>query len=187
MAARHCASFSRLAYGERVGRRHQRQMGAMNLGLLCQGRRRAAPIIEALDDKFPELTWVLDEAVNCRNHYVHGTLGKVDYAANFQDSAGFFTKSLEFVFAASDWIEAGWDIKAWAARSSSLTHPFFEYKPGGSQGFIWKDLERSPSQRQHDAGRNGEGEPGDHGVQNSDARTPAASPRLGHPAGSAVV
>ncbi|RWE79587.1 MAG: hypothetical protein EOS42_01055 [Mesorhizobium sp.] len=91
-------------------------------------RWRAAPIIEALGGEFPDLNWVLDEAVNCRNHYVHGTPSKVNYAANFQDSAGFFTKSLEFVFAVSDLIEAGWDIKAWAARSSSLTHPFFEYK-----------------------------------------------------------
>nr|WP_246682863.1 HEPN domain-containing protein [Mesorhizobium sp. B2-8-3] len=91
-------------------------------------RWRAAPIIEALGGKFPDLNWVLDEAVNCRNHYVHGTPSKVNYAANFQDSAGFFTKSLEFVFAVSDLIEAGWDVKAWAARSSSLTHPFFEYK-----------------------------------------------------------
>ncbi|ESY72773.1 hypothetical protein X743_14430 [Mesorhizobium sp. LNHC252B00] len=92
-------------------------------------RWRAAPIVAAVGDKFPDLIWVLDEAVNCRNHYVHGTTpAKVDYAANFRDLAGFFTKSLEFVFAASDLVEAGWDIKAWASRSSTLSHPFYEYK-----------------------------------------------------------
>ncbi|RWC39575.1 MAG: hypothetical protein EOS55_28975 [Mesorhizobium sp.] len=93
-------------------------------------RWRAAPIIAEIGDKFPDLNWVLDEAVNCRNHYVHGTEGKVDYAANFLDTAGFFTKTLEFVFATSDLVEAGWDIKGWASRSSSLSHPFYEFKYG---------------------------------------------------------
>ncbi|MGX8010775.1 ApeA N-terminal domain 1-containing protein [Mesorhizobium sp. ORM8.1] len=93
-------------------------------------RHRAAPIVAAVGDRFPELIWVLDQAVNCRNHYVHGPLGKntVDYAANFQDLGGFFTRSLEFVFAASDLLEAGWDIKGWASRSSTLSHPFYSYK-----------------------------------------------------------
>ncbi|UCI08696.1 HEPN domain-containing protein [Mesorhizobium sp. B1-1-8] len=92
-------------------------------------RYRAAPIVAAVGDKFPDLLWVLDEAVNCRNHYVHGALvSKVDYSAHFHDLGGFFTKSLEFVFAASDMVEAGWDIKAWASRSSTLSHPFFDYR-----------------------------------------------------------
>lgn len=91
-------------------------------------RWRASSIIALVGDKFPDLNWVLDEAVNCRNHYVHGTPSKVDYAANFQDTTSFFTKSLEFVFGASDLIDAGWDIKAWASRSSTLSHPFFEFR-----------------------------------------------------------
>lgn len=93
-------------------------------------RWRAAPIIAEIGDKFPDLNWVLDEAVNCRNHYVHGAESKVDYAANFLDTAGFFTKTLEFVFATSDLVEAGWDIKGWASRGSTLSHPFYEYKNG---------------------------------------------------------
>ena len=31
---------------------------------------------------FPGLDDVLKEAVNCRNHYVHGSPGKIDYARN---------------------------------------------------------------------------------------------------------
>ncbi|MDX8449252.1 HEPN domain-containing protein [Mesorhizobium captivum] len=98
-------------------------------------RHRAAPIVAAVGDKFPELIWVLDQAVNCRNHYVHGPLGKktIDYAANFHDLGGFFTKTLEFVFAASDLLEGGWDIKEWASRSSTLSHPFYSYKDSYKQ------------------------------------------------------
>ncbi|TIL83349.1 MAG: hypothetical protein E5Y89_01035 [Mesorhizobium sp.] len=57
-------------------------------------RHRAAPIVAAVGDKFPDLIWVLDQAVNCRNHYVHGALGKVkvDYAANFHDLRGLLHK-----------------------------------------------------------------------------------------------
>lgn len=39
----------------------------------------------------------------------------------------YLTRTLEFIFGASDLLESGWDIKAWASRGSSLTHAFGEY------------------------------------------------------------
>jgi hypothetical protein len=39
----------------------------------------------------------------------------------------FFTDTLEFVFATSELIEAGWDMKAWIAHGTSMTHPFGRY------------------------------------------------------------
>ena len=40
----------------------------------------------------------------------------------------FFTNTLEFVFAASDLIEAGWDFSAWATRGTTMSHPFGRYR-----------------------------------------------------------
>ena len=66
-------------------------------------------------------------AVNCRNFYVHGGDASLDYNANF-DRVTFFTQTLEFVFAASDLVEAGWDIKAWSTTGTTMSHPFTRYR-----------------------------------------------------------
>jgi hypothetical protein len=91
---------------------------------------RAELIIEAVGDRFPELIWVVDHAVDCRNHYVHGDHGskpKFNYEAH-RSAVNFLTDTLEFVFAASDLLEAGWDIKAWCQIASSMSHPFGAYR-----------------------------------------------------------
>ena len=96
-------------------------------------RHRARKITDSEPNRFPDLTLVTDEAVNCRNHYVHGGDAKIDYGANFFETFAFFTDTLEFVFAASDLMEAGWNMKAWAAKGSSLSHPFSRYCYGYKQ------------------------------------------------------
>jgi hypothetical protein len=70
-------------------------------------RHRAQRLIGVAGERFPELLTVTDEAVNCRNHYVHGSAPRFDYNRNF-DIVAFFIDTLEFVFATSDLIEAGW-------------------------------------------------------------------------------
>jgi hypothetical protein len=50
---------------------------------------------------FPDLYTVTDEAVNCRNYYVHGTTYSFNYDRNL-DLVTFFTNTLEFVFATSE-------------------------------------------------------------------------------------
>jgi hypothetical protein len=69
---------------------------------------------------------ITDEAVNCRNSYVHGSDASFDYNANF-DRATFFTQTLEFDFAASELVEAGWNIAAWSKTRTSMSHPFGRY------------------------------------------------------------
>lgn len=91
-------------------------------------RHRAQVIIDAAGERFPELSTGTDEAVNCRNYYVHGGERRLDYDANFVDTVAFFTDTLEFVFAASDLIESGWDIKAWSEIPTSMSHPFGQYR-----------------------------------------------------------
>jgi ApeA-like protein/HEPN superfamily Apea-like protein len=89
-------------------------------------RHRAMPISQRLPTNFPELTLVTDEAVNCRNYYVHGGSASIDYSNNFWLLV-FLSNTLEFVFAASDLIDAGWDLSKWVAKGSTLSHPFAVY------------------------------------------------------------
>jgi ApeA N-terminal domain 1/Apea-like HEPN len=85
-------------------------------------RHRSQPLLGL----FQNIDLVTDEAVNCRNHYVHGSEPRFDYSNNF-DTVIFLTRTLEFVFATSDLAEAGWDIANWANTTSPFFHPFAEY------------------------------------------------------------
>jgi hypothetical protein len=90
-------------------------------------RYRAQPIVDVIGARLPELTKVIDEAVDCRNHYVHGSAGSFDYNANF-GTVCFFIDALEFVFAASDLIEAGWEVETWSQIPTSMSHPFAKFR-----------------------------------------------------------
>lgn len=90
-------------------------------------RSRATLITDIVGGIFPELDLVIDQAVDCRNYYVHGSFSKIDYNKHF-DLVQFFIDTLEFVFAASDLVESGWDINAWSKQGSTLSHPFGQYR-----------------------------------------------------------
>lgn len=89
-------------------------------------RSRVKLITDTAEAKFPDLALVTDQAVDCRNYYVHGTLGKFSYGVH-ADQPTFFTDTLEFVFAASDLIQAGWDLAEWIKQGSTMSHPFGRY------------------------------------------------------------
>lgn len=89
-------------------------------------RHRGELVVKAFGDRPSELLLVLDAAVDCRNHYVHGTSSRIDYSENF-DVVIFLTNTLEFVFGASELVEAGWDIQRFAGRGSTGSHPFGSY------------------------------------------------------------
>lgn len=89
---------------------------------------RARYVIDEIEDDVPDLLKVIKEAVTCRNYYVHGVPGgepRMDY----QESGimAFLTRTLEFVFVASDLVEAGWDIVAWRGRTNFGDNPFNRY------------------------------------------------------------
>jgi len=92
-------------------------------------RYRLKKLTDLLPNTFPEIDVVCDEAVNCRNHYVHGSDAPFDYTKDF-DAVTFFTDTLEFVFSASDLIESGWDIKDWMEGHIKYHHPFGRYRQG---------------------------------------------------------
>ena len=91
-------------------------------------RSRVKLITDTVGTLFPDLELVTDHAVDSRNFYVHGTPGKIDYGLNADQS--FFTDTLEFVFAASDLIDAGWDIAERFNGRTSAGHPFGRYRVG---------------------------------------------------------
>ena len=96
---------------------------------------------DACHERLPDLDTVLFEAVDCRNHFVHGSKTKINYVRN--EYLFFFVDTLEFVFAASELIDSGWDITRWMKQWTSLSHPFsrFMIEYNGPQKRLRKDLE----------------------------------------------
>ncbi|MBL4803926.1 MAG: hypothetical protein JKY71_03600 [Alphaproteobacteria bacterium] len=98
-----------------------------NHNLKTRVKNRAKLITDKID-KFPELELVIDQTINCRNFYVHGPSKKEKLTAEDRSHFSiFFTDTLEFVFAASELIEVGWDIEEWVSKGSCLSHPFARY------------------------------------------------------------
>ena len=89
---------------------------------------RAQLLVDEIKDQIPDIDTVIKEAVKCRNHYVHGSNSDIDYSREIGMSV-FLTETLEFVFAASDLVEAGWDIKKWwqDCYDPYYDHPFVIY------------------------------------------------------------
>lgn len=96
-------------------------------------RHRAQFVSETVGDRFPDISLVTDEAVNCRNHYVHGSAASYPYNEHFS-SLVFLNDTLEFVFAASDLIECGWNIRRWLNQGTTMSHPFGTYRVGYQEG-----------------------------------------------------
>lgn len=92
-------------------------------------RHRGQLITKMTGGRLIDLDTVIDQAVNCRNHYVHGSSvdkpPKFDYSENF-GMLVFFTATLEFIFAASDLGDAGLEIEKWKNVRSRF-HPFRQY------------------------------------------------------------
>lgn len=90
-------------------------------------RRRAEILLNAANGYFPDLILVVDKAVDCRNHYVHGSQSKINYAEKFGILIPYFTNTLEFVFSVSEFIEIGWNFCKWRGNGTTMSHPWGEY------------------------------------------------------------
>ena len=100
---------------------------------------RAKNICESIDHILPELEAVIREAVNLRNHYVHGSSSRIRIDQR-RHLLYFLTNSLEFIFFASDLMDAGWNIVDWCRKAKPLGHPFHDYLV-----FYQKDLSKLKS------------------------------------------
>lgn len=81
-------------------------------------------VLDGLDE-------VLRLAVLSRNYFVHGGGESLDYAA-VEPFTVFLTETLEFVFAAAELIECGWDGAEWKRRPHTARHWFSRYLSGYS-------------------------------------------------------
>lgn len=80
-----------------------------------------------VDRFFPELDLVCSTAIKSRNFYVHGSANDINTDV-LDELLPFLTNALEFVFAASDLIELGWDAVLWATNSREFGHSFSRFK-----------------------------------------------------------
>lgn len=90
---------------------------------------RIAMIEPTLGTVFPDLAWVAGLAIKCRNVFVHGPSSGFDIE-KMERFSPFFTDALEFIFAASDLIEAGWDANRWKKSSYVGRHSFSSFRAG---------------------------------------------------------
>lgn len=77
---------------------------------------------------FPDLSQAAIAAIKCRNFFVHGS-DNFDYA-KLESLTPFLTDTLEFIFAASDLMSAGWDAEAWGKRHYGGGHSFARFRWG---------------------------------------------------------
>ncbi|MBA4057392.1 MAG: hypothetical protein C0490_21945 [Marivirga sp.] len=92
-----------------------------------------------------DLDKVLRQAVKCRNYFVHGP---GDNSFNFpavERHTIFLTETLEFVFAAAELIDCGWNANNWRHRPHTGNHWFSRYIShyDESKADLFSDIERS--------------------------------------------
>ena len=87
-------------------------------------RHRAENLVNTIGALVPNIDDVIREAVALRNDYVHGPSRGYEQRSK---QLVFFTDSLEFIFLASDLVDAGWDIEKWCKTPKSVGHPFGDY------------------------------------------------------------
>lgn len=89
-----------------------------------------ATIVEAqLGTKFPDLAFAAGIAVRLRNYFVHGSLDGLEYY-KIEPFIPFLTDTLEFVFTASDLIDAGWNAQYWSSKLHGSGHSFSRFLSG---------------------------------------------------------
>ena len=87
---------------------------------------RTALVQKHFGPRFSELSFVAKTAVQCRNYFVHGGADDFDFNA-VEPFISFLTNALEFVFAVSDLIDAGWDADQWSQEPHGDGHNFARF------------------------------------------------------------
>ena len=107
-------------------------IGRLTAPTLKQTIRERARIVAAeIGEAIPDIDHVIEAAVDCRNLFVHGPGDNQARNARIERISRqfiiFLTDTLEFVFAASDLVEAGWDVAKWTEKHKLFGHPFCSY------------------------------------------------------------
>jgi hypothetical protein len=96
---------------------------------------RVSIVESKLAAKFPDLQFVAGVAVKCRNFFVHGSSDGIDYP-RVEPLVPFLTDALEFIFAASDLIDAGWDAQRWNSEGHGWGHNFARFRSEYSMALL---------------------------------------------------
>lgn len=88
---------------------------------------RTAMVVKHFGARFEELPYIVKLAVQCRNYFVHGSADDFNFRA-VEPYLNFLTDALEFVFAASDLIEAGWSAEHWNSDPHGDGHTFARFR-----------------------------------------------------------
>lgn len=87
--------------------------------------------VKIIDEKlawaFPDLHMAAIVAIKYRNYFVHGSSGDLDIE-KLEPFLPFLTNLLEFIFSASDFIEAGWDALLWSKSDFGSGHSFSRFR-----------------------------------------------------------
>ncbi|MYE06790.1 MAG: hypothetical protein F4Y04_06160 [Chloroflexi bacterium] len=111
-------------------------------------KKKAGPILDALGpDALPRLDYVVDCAVNGRNHYTHGTPAKVNFRAG--GTLVFLTSAMEFIHGVSEMLVCGWDLAAWVRQDRGGRHPFGSFLRDYSRSLTQLDASQRSEIAQH--------------------------------------
>lgn len=88
---------------------------------------RVAIVNNEFGNRFPDLDLIAKTAVKFRNFFVHGGSDGFDYA-KLEPLMPFLTDALEFIFATSDLICAGWNAVAWCDKHYGFGHSFTRFR-----------------------------------------------------------
>lgn len=84
-------------------------------------------VCQILDHEFPNMEKLVKFSVRMRNFFVHGSDLGIEYA-RVEKFISFLTDMLQFIFAASDLIECGWDAKRWSSKPYGNGHSFTRFR-----------------------------------------------------------
>jgi hypothetical protein len=84
-------------------------------------RHQVQKIRDILPNAFTNLEIITDQAVNCRNFYVHGSGPSFNYEEH-PSAVQFMTEALEFVFVSADLLEAGWKMREWVDKGHTASN-----------------------------------------------------------------
>lgn len=98
-----------------------------NHNLKSRVMQRAALVLQGSAGRLAGLEVVLPDAIDARNHFVHGTKASPKRARLFRDNASFYIRCLEATFGLSELMECGWNFAAWCRELKGQSHPFTEF------------------------------------------------------------
>jgi hypothetical protein len=98
-----------------------------HLSLPKKVAHRISIIESKLEARFPDLQLLTNVALKCRNFFVHGSTTDFEYSV-IERFMPLLTDTLEFIFSASDLIEAGWDAENWNSNDSGWRHTFGRFR-----------------------------------------------------------